>query len=76
MLVHDKFTVPMQKGKFATISQQELDAMLFFKYGIYKCRITNPDKVSTRLFHYSDAREIGLCITMIIGRKRQRAALR
>ncbi len=53
-----------------------MDAMLFFKYGIYKCKITNPHNVSTRLFHYSDAREIGLCITMIIGRKRQRAALR
>lgn len=75
-LEHPKFTVPMQEGKFATISQQEMDAMLFFKYGIYKCKITNPHNVSTRLFHYSDAREIGLCITMIIGRKRQRAALR
>lgn len=76
MLVHDKFTVPMKEGKFATISQQEMDAMLFFKYGIYKCRITNPDKVSTRLFHYSEtksyhthfslttARELGLRITM------------
>lgn len=57
MLEHPKFTVPMQEGKFATISQQEMDAMLLFKYGIYKCRITNPDKVSTRLFHYSDARD-------------------
>jgi hypothetical protein len=45
--------------------------------GIYKCRITNPHQVSTRLFHYSEsksyhthfslttAREIGLCITMV-----------
>lgn len=41
MLVHPKFTVPMKEGKFATISQQEVDAMPFFKYGIYKCRISN-----------------------------------
>ena len=40
-LEHPKFTVPMKEGKFATISQQEVDAMPFFKYGIYKCRISN-----------------------------------
>lgn len=80
MLVHPKFTVPMQEGKFATISQQEMDAMAFFKYGIYKCRITNPNQVSTRLFQYSEtksyhthfslttARELGLRITMADGK--------
>lgn len=44
------------------------DALPFFKYGIYKCKITNPHNVSTRLFHYSDAREIWLCITMMEGK--------
>lgn len=44
------------------------DALPFFKYGIYKCRITNPHNVSTRLLHYADAREIGLCITMMEGK--------
>lgn len=56
MLMHSKFTVPMQEGKFATISQQEVDAMAFFKYGIYKCRITNPNQVSTRLFQHSESK--------------------
>ena len=73
MLVHDKFTVPMSKrGSFATISQQELDAMPFFKYGIYiyKCRVTNPHNVSTRLFHYSERKSCHTHFSLTHARER------
>lgn len=56
MLVHPTCKVPMQEGKFAAISQHALDAMPFFKYGIYKRKISNPHNVSTRLFHYSESK--------------------
>ena len=77
MLVHPKFTLPVKEGQVTTVSQLEMGGMPFFKYGIYKCTITNPHQVSTRLFHYSEsksyhthfslttARELGLIITMV-----------
>lgn len=77
MMTHDKFTFPAKEGTFATLNQHELEGMTFFQYGIYKCKLSNPNNVSTKLFLYSEAksyhthfslttaRELGIKITMV-----------
>lgn len=53
LLKNDRFTVPVGKGVFKTLSQEEVDNALYFAYGIYHCKITNPHNIDTRLFSYS-----------------------
>lgn len=78
MLKNDRFTVPTGKGVFSTMSQEEADSAPYFAYGIYHCRITNPNNIDTRLFSYSKrtyythydlttAKSLGLSIEMVGG---------
>lgn len=73
ILRYTSFGIPIKKGTFKTITQEELDKMKFFEYGIYHCDIentntklflTNPKKYYTH-FDLMTAKELGFKIQMI-----------
>jgi hypothetical protein len=68
--------MPVKKGEFKTISQDEFESMKYIQYGIYRCIVTSDLTDNMKLFklnasnyytHTSlnDARDIGLKIEMI-----------
>ena len=76
-MVDAKFTFPTAKGEWHTFTKEEFSSLTFFKYGMYKCRITNPGGVDCRLFMLNEksyhthftlttAKEIGLTIELIV----------
>lgn len=78
LLKNDRFTVPTGKGVFSTLTQAGVDAAPYFAYGIYHCRISNPNNIDTRLFSYSKrtyythfdlttAKALGLSIEIVGG---------
>lgn len=78
LLKNDRFTVPTGKGVFSTLSQAEVNKAPYFAYGIYHCRISNPNNIDTRLFSYSKrtyythfdlttAKALGLSIEIVGG---------
>jgi hypothetical protein len=70
-----KFMIPVQRGEFKQLTQDEFDKLKFLPHGIYRCQVecddvhplfrTNPKHYYTHL-DLSRAKELGLEINMIM----------
>ena len=52
-MINQYFTFPVKKGHFIKLTQDEFSKLTYFKYGVYRCIISNDDEKLNKFFRFS-----------------------